>query len=102
LTIGEEQDLDVERAERVEVDLTRLVERRDAERRESEGERLEHEFWEESVAKYNARRQQELAQAWLQYHVARQRAHRHTFALLNAHHEAEIRRYTAILANGKE
>jgi hypothetical protein len=70
--------LDVEHAERVEGDLDRLIERRDLQRRELEGERLEHEFWEESVARYAARRQRELAQAWLQYHVARQRAHRHT------------------------
>ena len=84
--------MNIEASERVEADLTRLVERRDAERRESEGERLEHEFWEESVAKYNARRQQELAQAWLQYHVARQRAHRRTFAILDRHHEQEIAR----------
>jgi hypothetical protein len=44
LTIGEEQDLDVawdvERAERVEADLNRLVERREVERCKPEGERL--------------------------------------------------------------
>jgi hypothetical protein len=91
--------LDLERVERVEADLTRLVERRDAERRETEGERLEEALWAESVAKYNARRQRTLAQLWLEYHIARRRTHRHTFALLDAHHEAEIRRYTAILAN---
>jgi hypothetical protein len=34
-------DLDIEASERVEADLNRLIERRDAERRESEGERLE-------------------------------------------------------------
>jgi hypothetical protein len=33
--------LDIEASERVEADLNRLIERRDAERRESEGERLE-------------------------------------------------------------
>jgi hypothetical protein len=91
--------LDVERAERVEADLDRLITRRHDQRVKGEGERFEEALWEESVAKYNARRQRELAQAWLAYHIARRRTHRHTFALLDAHHEAEIRRYTAILAN---
>jgi hypothetical protein len=93
--------LDIDAGERVEVDLTRLIERRDAERRESEGERLEHELWEESVMRHNARKQRELVQLWLEYHVARQRAHRHTFALLDRHHEQEIARYTAMLDDSK-
>jgi hypothetical protein len=91
--------LDVEHAERVEVELDAMISRRDLQRRELEGERRERELWAVSAAKYNARRQRELAQAWLQYHIARQRAHRRTFAILDAHHAAEIRRYTAILAN---
>ena len=58
--------MDIEASERVEADLTRLVERRDAERRESEGERLERELWEESVMRHNAGKQRELGQLWLE------------------------------------
>jgi hypothetical protein len=101
LTIGEEQDLDVERAERVEADLDRLITRRHDQRVKDEAERRAEGLWEESVRRYNARRQQELAQAWLQYHIARRRTHRHTFALLDAHHEQEIARYTAMLDDSK-
>jgi hypothetical protein len=94
--------LDIAKSEATEKDLDLFITRRDAERRESEGERLEHELWAESVAKYNARRQRELAQQWLEYHVARQRTHRHTFAILDRHHEQEIARYSAMLADGKD
>ena len=91
--------MDVERAER---DLDAMITRRDLQRRESEGERRERELWAETVAQYNARRQRELARQWLEYHVARRRTHRRTFALLDAHHTAEIGRYARMLDDGKE
>jgi hypothetical protein len=94
--------LDVERAERVEADLDRLITRRHDQRVKDEGERFEEALWEESVAKYNARRQRELAQQWLAYHIARRRTHRYTFAILDRHHEQEIARYSAMLADGKD
>ena len=94
--------MDVEHAERVEVELDAMISRRDLQRRELEGERRERELWAVSAAKYAARRQRELARLWLEYHVARRRTHRHTFALLDAHHAQEIARYTAMLDDGKE
>ncbi len=94
--------MDTEASERVEADLDRLITRRHDQRVKDEGERFEEAFWEETAAKYNARRQQQLARLWLEYHLTRQRTHRHTFALLDAHHEQEIARYTAMLDDGRE
>ncbi len=45
----------------VEGDLDRLIERRDAERRKTEGERLEAELGAESVERYNAHQEGERA-----------------------------------------
>jgi hypothetical protein len=47
----------------------------------------------ESIRAFNAQYQEALAWQWLEYHQRRQRAHRHTFALLDAHHAAEIEKY---------
>jgi hypothetical protein len=51
--------VDISRSEQVETDLDRFIERRDAEWRKSEGERLEEELWRESVDRYDARRREE-------------------------------------------
>jgi hypothetical protein len=89
--------LDVVRVNQVEGELDAYIARADKQRRQDEGERPAEEIWAESVRTYNAKRREALAWEWLRYHVARQRAHRHTFALLNAHHSAEIEKYEAIL-----
>ena len=60
--------MDIEASERVEADLTRLIERRDAERRESEGERRVEEFWQESVRRYYARQAQDLRAMWCEHY----------------------------------
>ena len=88
--------MDIARGETVESDLTRLIEKRHDQRVSEEQSRIE-DGWAESVRAHHARRQQDLAWQWLRYHVARQRAHRHTFALLDAHHSAEIEKYEAML-----
>jgi hypothetical protein len=89
--------VDIVRGEQVEAEHNGYIARADKRRRETEGERAREELWRESVRRFNARQQQELAWEWLRYHVARQRAHRKTFALLDAHHEAEIQRYERML-----
>ena len=63
----------------------------------SRGDREREDLWAESCRRHHAQRQEALAWEWLRFHVARQRAHRHTFALLDAHHEAEIQRYSQML-----
>ena len=94
--------MDIAKGEATEQDLDLFIERRHDQRVAAEGERAEEELWAVSAAKYAARRQRELAQQWLAYHIARRRTHRHTFALLDAHHAQEIARYTAMLDDGKE
>ena len=87
----------VAHSEASEKELDSLIRRRDTQRRETEGHRLSEELWAESVRRHHAQRQEALAWQWLRYHVARQRAHRHTFALLDAHHSAEIEKYERML-----
>ena len=89
--------MNVAKVNAIEGELDSLVARRDKERWREEGERPAEDIWEESVRRHHARQQQELAWEWLRYHVARQRAHRHTFALLDAHHSAEIEKYERML-----
>jgi len=87
----------VARGEQVEADLDRLITKRHDLRMASEEQTHIEDGWAESVRTYNARRQRELCWEWLRYHVARQRAHRKTFALLDAMHEAAIQRYSQLL-----
>ena len=89
--------MDVVKVNQVEGELDSFVAKRDAQRRRTEGEREREAIYMESVRRHHAQRQETLAWEWLRYHVARQRAHRKTFALLDAHHEAEIRRYSEML-----
>ena len=97
----------VTRGETIESELDGLIRRRHDQRLSEEQGRVE-DGWAESVRRHHAHQQQELARQWLDYHVARQRANRRTFSLLDAHHEAEIRRYSELLGidapepNGKD
>ena len=81
----------------VEAELDGFVARRDKERRRDEGERAREEIWAESCRRHHEQRQEQLALEWLAYHQQRQRAHRKTFALLDAMHAAEIAKYEAML-----
>jgi hypothetical protein len=60
--------VDISRSEQVETDLNRLIERRDIERRKTEGERLEEALWAESERKHAARRWEENRIAWCAYY----------------------------------
>ena len=64
--------------------------------------REREEIWAASVRAHNAQRQEGLARQWLEYHVARQRANRKTYTMLDAHHEAEIQRYEQMLGISHE
>ena len=63
----------------------------------SHAEREREELYMESVRRHHAQRQEALAWEWLEYHQRRRLAHRQTFKLLDAHHEAEIQRYSEML-----
>ncbi len=89
--------MDIVRSEMVEAELDSMIRRRDTQRRETEGHKPSEEMYEEGCRRHHARQQQELAWEWLRYHVQRQRAHRKTFALLDAMHAAEIAKYERML-----
>jgi hypothetical protein len=65
--------MDTARAEQVEAELDAMIGRRDTERRNTEGERLEEALWAESVRRYNACQEQDLRLAWCE-HYRRMRA----------------------------
>ena len=92
--------MDVVKVNQVEGELDSFVARRDKQRRRDEGEREREDLWAASCRRHAEAQQQSLAWEWLRYHVARQRAHRKTFALLDAHHGAEIAKYEAMLRLG--
>ena len=59
------------------MDLARSeqVERRDTERRQSEGARRAEELWAESVRRYNARQEADYRAAWHEYELRLYRIH---------------------------
>jgi len=61
-------ELDILRGETAESHLDALITKRHDQRVKDEGERAEHELWQESVERYNAKRQAELVFAWVEYH----------------------------------
>jgi hypothetical protein len=60
--------VDITRGEMVEGDLNRLIEKRDKERLQSEGERLEEALWRESERKHAAHRREQNRIAWCAYY----------------------------------
>jgi hypothetical protein len=85
--------VDVVRAEIVESELDRMIERRDDKRRETEGHRPSEEMYEESCRVHNARREQERRAAWASFHRAQAERHRATLEALIGHHQAEAQKY---------
>jgi hypothetical protein len=75
ITKDERKQVDISRSEQVESDLHRLIERRDTERRKTEGERAAEELWAESVRRYNARQEADHRAAWHDYEMRLYRIH---------------------------
>jgi hypothetical protein len=65
----------VERGERVEVELDRLIEKRHDQSVKAEGERAREELWAESVRRYNACQEQDHRAAWYEYEMMLYRIH---------------------------
>jgi hypothetical protein len=70
--------------EATEAELDRLIERRSRHKDPDE----EHELWQESVRRYNARRREEMRVAWCEYHQGQAERHRVVLEALIANHEA--------------
>ena len=67
--------MDISRSEQVETDLDRLIERRDSERRKTEGERAREQLWVESVRRYHERQETDYRAAWHEYEMRLYRIH---------------------------
>jgi hypothetical protein len=68
-------DSSVERGERVEAELSRLIEKRHDQRRQSEGERRAEDLWQESVRRYHTSQEQDHRLAWCEYEMRLHRIH---------------------------
>ncbi len=79
--------MDVSRAESVERELDRLIEKRHDQRATEEGHRPSEELWQASVERYNTERKRKLRAAWCSYHQDQADRHRRTLAALIARHE---------------
>ena len=79
--------MDVSRAESVERELDRLIERRYNQRATEEGHRPSEELWQASVERYNSEREKKLRAAWCSYHQDQAARHRRTLEALIARHE---------------
>ena len=73
--------------EAVERDLERFIEKRDSQRRQTEGEYDQEAVWRESTRRYNAARAEQMREAWSQYHREQAERHRGILEALVAHHE---------------
>jgi hypothetical protein len=90
--------VDIARSEAVEADLTRLIEKRDEKRRETEGERRIREAWQESAERHNLKLEREEWIARYFYHRAhRGRIDRMATGLM-AEHDAAAAHYAEKLA----
>ena len=65
--------MDVAHTEKVEAELTRLIEKRSS--REMDSDERE-ELWKGSVRAYTVRRREEMRTAWCQYHQGQAARHR--------------------------
>ena len=91
--------MDVSRAESVERELDRLIEKRHDQRTTEEGHRPSEEMWQASVERYNSERERKLRAEWCSYHQDQAARHRHTLEALIARHEAAAAR---LMENGQE
>ncbi len=84
--------MDIAQGEKVEAELDHMIRRADERRQLTEGERAEHELWQASVERYNARRRREMRAQWYGWHCDQAERHRRTLEALIAHHEGEAER----------
>ncbi len=85
--------MDIAQGEKVEGELDIFIERRERERRKSEGDRRAEEMWAESERVYFARLQEDNRIAWCDYHRRLSALHQG----LADEHDAELKK---LLENG--
>jgi hypothetical protein len=81
--------VNISHGEMVEAELNRLIEKRAA----LDDPEANEELWQQSVRRYNARRQEELQDEWREYHQGQAARHRAVLEELIAGHEQQAERY---------
>jgi hypothetical protein len=81
--------MDVAHGEAVEAELTRLIEKRAA----LEDPGAKEALWQQSVRRYDARKQEEMRAAWCEYHQGQAARHRAVLEELIASHKEQAERY---------
>ncbi len=82
--------MDIAQGELVEKELDAMIQRRSRKKDPDE----EHELWEESMRRHDARRREEMRAAWCEYHQGQVARHRAVLEALIARHEAAAERLT--------
>ena len=85
--------VDISHGEKVEGELDILITRRHEKRRETEGERLEREVWQETEIRHSQQRREANRLAWCEYHRQQAERHRATLTDLIAHHQDQAAKY---------
>jgi hypothetical protein len=93
---NERSVMDISRGELVERELDAMIECRSRQKDPDE----EHELWRQSVARYCARRREEMRAAWREYHQSQAARHRAILESLIARHEDEAARLEATEPKG--
>jgi hypothetical protein len=75
--------MDVAHGGMVSAELNRLIEKRSSRKTDPDEQ---DDLWKASVAAYNARRREEMREAWCEYHEGQAERHRRTLQDLIAHH----------------
>ena len=83
--------MDVARADTVDAELDRLISRRASQDLTPDPDEQE-ELWKTSVARHNARREQEMRAAWREHHQRQAACLRATLECLIASHEEQARK----------
>jgi hypothetical protein len=81
--------MDVAQGEMMEAELNRLIEKRAV----LEDPEAKEELWQQSVRRYNARRQEEMRAAWCEHHQGQAARLRSTLEALIARHQEQAERY---------
>jgi type II secretory ATPase GspE/PulE/Tfp pilus assembly ATPase PilB-like protein len=84
--------MDVARADTVDAELDRLISRRASQDRRRDPDERE-ELWKASVARHNARRDEEMRAAWCEHHQGQAARLRTALEALITDHEEQAERY---------
>jgi hypothetical protein len=94
------QSVDVVKGEKVESELTHLIERRHDQRVVEEGHRPSEEMYEESTRRYQQQMRVRARYEWHLHHTAQAERLRRTLEALASHHEEQAAKLTDGRAKG--